>query len=188
MMLGRIADPQVIKAVLNSAGEMRCYGGMHQDDTFAALGAWVKLSGDPRLAVANLSAIVAQRLVRKLCPTSRIAFKPDPAALKKLNVAPDRVDKFYKQSGQVMVKNKPEPCPTCRGLGYQGRTGVFEVLVLDDTGRKLVVAGQLDQFRGHVRKQKMLWMQEAGVAKVVDGITSIVEVTRVLGEKTKGRA
>jgi general secretion pathway protein E len=69
------------------------------------------------------------------------------------------------------------------GLGYRGRTGVFEVMVLDDQARKYVATGEDDKLRAHLRRTKMLWLQEAALAKVVEGVTDIKEITRALAKK-----
>jgi general secretion pathway protein E len=182
LMLSRITDAQVVKPLVSAAGEARFYAGLRMGDSFMALRAWIKLVGDPQQAAASLSAIVAQRLVRRLCPTCRVGFKPDPAALKKLNL-PAGGGSLFKPSGQVMVKGKPAVCPACLGLAYRGRVGVFEVMVLDDAARRLIAAGQLDQLRAYLRKNKMKLLQEAALDKVVEGVTSIAEITRVLAEK-----
>ena len=182
MFLSHIHDGQLAQLIADSSQEARFYIGMRAEDTFSALRAWIKATGDPRTAGENLGAVVAQRLVRRLCTTCRVPFAPDPAALRKLNLAPDKVGTLFKHSGQVLVKNRPEPCPACSGLGYRGQIGVFEVMVLDDEARNILAEGNLEQLRAHLRKNKMLWLQEAALAKVVDGITSIQEITRALGK------
>lgn len=182
-MLSRLPDSHVAKTIAQAAGELRFYVGLRQEDTFSALKVWMKAVGDPKLAASSLGAIISTRLVRKLCPTCRIAFKPDPDALRKLNL-PDRITQLYKQSGQVMVRNKLEACPDCLGMAYRGRIGVFEVMALDQEARQLIAAQNIEQLRAHLRKQKMLWLQEAALAKVVDGTTSIAEIQRALAEKT----
>jgi general secretion pathway protein E len=185
LMVSRITDASVAQLVAAAGEECRIYAGINLDDTFSGLRGWIKAVGDPKAAAQHLRAIVAQRLVRKLCITCRMPFTPDPAAVKKLNLPADRVTQFYKESGNVVIKNKPQPCPACQGMAYRGRVAVFEAMVLDDNARKLIAAGQLDQLRGYLRKQKMLWLQEAALAKVIDGTTSITEITRALS-KEKG--
>ncbi len=183
MLVSRLVDQQTAKLAAQAADEVRFYIPIPRDDTFAGLKMWVKVVGDARQAAQGLGAIVSQRLVRKLCTTCRTPYKPEAAALKKLNLSPEKVSQFYHASGQVVVKGKPQPCPACLGLGYRGRTGVFELMVLDDQARKHIAAGETDKLRTYLRKRKMLWLQEAGLAKVVEGVTDIKEVTRALAEK-----
>lgn len=125
--------------------------------------------------------VIAQKLMRRLCHTCRVAYTPDPAALKKLNLpGGDKINKLYRASGKVQVKDKEEPCPNCHGLGYRGRTGVFEVMPIDDDARSYIRKGEADALRLHLRKQKMQYLQEAALAKVVSGVTDIKEVTRAM--------
>ncbi len=187
LYLTRFADKRSPAHVARGALEARVYFPLEADDTFAAVKQWVKAVGDRKLAAQSLTAVVAQRLIRRLCHTCRTPFTPDPAALKKFNL-PSKVDKLYHASGQVMVKDKPQPCPDCMGLGYRGRTGVFEVMILDDKAREYIAAGADDKLRAHLRRQKMLWLQETALAKVVEGVTDIKEVTRALAKKSSSRS
>lgn len=140
---------------------------------------WVKVCGDVKRATAALRLVMNQRLVRRLCEVCRQPYNPTPEQLKKLNLAPDKVGQFYRASGQVLVKNKMEPCSTCTGTGYSGLVGVFEVMTIDHEARKLLVAGDLKGALAHARRQKMIYLQEAALRKVVEGTTSIDEVMRV---------
>lgn len=179
MLLSRIPDAETAKLVARSADEVRFYLPVIAEDSFAALQFWIKAVGSRRLAAQSLGAILAQRLVRTVCKTCRRPYTPDVAALKKLNL-PTRVQQLYHASGKVMVKDKPEICPTCMGLGYRGRQGAFEVLPMDPQARAFIASGEVDKLRAHLRKQKVLWLQEAALAKVVAGETDVKEVTRAL--------
>lgn len=183
----RFADSRSPAFIAKGAAECRVYMPLEAEDTFDALHLWVKAVGDRNLAAKSITAVIAQRLIRKLCHTCRTPFVPDPAAMKKFNL-PSKVEKLYHASGQVMVKNKPEPCPDCMGLGYRGRTGVFEVMVLDDQARKYVASGEDDKLRAHLRRTRMLWLQEAALAKVVEGVTDIKEITRALAKRNSSRS
>lgn len=183
VLLSRLADARTAQIMARYAEEVRFYFTLPQDDTFTALRMWVKLVGDRKLAANGLGAIITQRLVRKLCTTCRTPYKPDPAALRKMNLPVKQVDQLYQASGQVMIKDKPRPCPDCHGMAYTGLTGVFEVMMLDDAARALLAANEVEPLRAHLRKQGMLYLQEAALRKVVDGVTDIKEVTRVLGDQ-----
>lgn len=181
VMVGKIADADTAKLMVDYSETTRFYTGIRAEDTTAALKVWVKTLGDTKTAAKSIQAIIAQRLIRRLCKTCRIPYKPDAEVLRKLNLTPEKVGQFYKHSGQVMVKEEAQPCPDCLGLGFKGRTGLFEVMAFDDEARKLLAAGHLDPLRAYLRKQKMLWLQEAALMKVVEGETSIGEVTRIMG-------
>lgn len=180
--------PKTAELIAKSAEDIRFYLDFDQCSTAAALEQWIKLVGDRKLAGGAVVAVVAQRLFRQLCPTCRVAFKPDPDRLKKLGLPADRVSRLYRASGKVEVKGKPEPCPECKGLGYRGRTAVFEVMALDHQARTYLAAGEMDRLKGHLRKQKMMYLQEAALARVVEGATDIKEVTRVLEGDNAGKS
>ena len=182
LYLTRFADSKTPAHIAQGVEECRVYMPLEGEDTFATLRTWVKAVGDRKLASKSIRALIAQRLVRRLCHTCRTPFVPDPAALKKFNL-PGKVDQLYHASGQVMVKDKAQPCPDCMGLGYRGRTAVFEVMILDDKARHYVATGEDDKLRAHLRRQKMIWLQEAALKKVVDGVTDIKEITRAMSSK-----
>lgn len=182
MMVANVDEAAAKTIVESDLKQTRVYAGLRADDTFKALMIWLRAVGDPGKAVRQLRAVVAQRLVRRLCETCSQAYKPDADALKKLNLPADRITQLFKSSGKVMVKNQPETCPTCNGLGYRGRLGAFEVMVLDDEARSLIIKDQGEQLRSHLRRNKMMLLQEAALAKAVAGQTSISEVMRALGK------
>ena len=182
VMLSRVADSKTAQMIAEASRDVRFYIGSRQADTFAALRAWLKAVGNLGKGGDALHAIISQRLVRTLCPTCRVAYKPDPEALRKMNLPSDKVSQLYKQTGQVIVRDKPQTCTDCHGIGYRGRVGVFEVMMMDDMARGLIRAGKLDQLRAHLRKNKMLWLQEAALHRAVEGITSISEITRALAK------
>ena len=182
VMLDRIADGGTVKAIAEMSDEIRFMLPLPQPDTTRAVQAYLKASGDTKEAAKGLATVIGQRLVRRLCTTCRVPYSPNPAALKKLGIPEDKVGTLYKSSGKVLVKEKQQACPDCHGIAYRGRVGVFEVMPVDDRARKHMAAGEMDALRSHLRKQGMVYLQEAGLAKVVEGVTDIKEVQRVLAE------
>ena len=83
----------------------------------------------------------------------------------------------------MVSKDRTRPCPECHGIGYRGRIGVFEVMVLDDEARGVLATGQLNQFRAHLRRRKMVYLQEVALLKAVEGMTSVSEVNRSLATR-----
>jgi type II secretory ATPase GspE/PulE/Tfp pilus assembly ATPase PilB-like protein len=140
---------------------------------------WVKQVGDIKQATRALRAVVNQRLLRKLCPNCRQAYQPTAEQLKKLNLPAGKVSQLYRAGGKVQLKGKIEQCPICGGSGYLGQTGIFEVLIVDDEARRLLAKGDLKAVLAHARRNKMIYMQEAALAKVASGDTTIEEVVRV---------
>ncbi len=147
--------------------------------------AWVKLVGDLKTATSALLAVTNQRLLRTLCANCRQAYQPSAEQLQKMNLPAKKVRQLYRAGGKVEVKNKIESCPVCGGTGYLGQTGVFEVLIVDDEARRYLTAGDLKGALSHARRNKMIYLQEAALSKVIGGETSIEEVIRVTAPAQK---
>lgn len=139
---------------------------------------WVKRVGDVKQATRALRAVTNQRLMRSLCPNCRQAYTPTPEQIKKLNL-PKKVTQLYRAGGKVQVKNKIEDCPICAGTGYLGQTAAFEVFIVDEEARKALAAGDLKAALAHARRNNMIYLQEAAMAKVVAGETALDEVVRI---------
>jgi len=182
MMVSQLVSTDMAKMAAQQAEDTRFYIPMPAKDTLAALKIWLKVVGDRPLAAQSLSAIISQRLVRKLCPTCRAPYLPDAAAMKRLKIT-NPEQQLFKASGKLVIKNTELPCTLCHGLGYRGRVAVFEVMHIDREARSLIASGEGERLRSHLRKNHMLYLQEAALANVVEGITDIKEVTRVLGEQ-----
>lgn len=141
--------------------------------------AWAKLVGDLKMAAAPLRAVVNQRLLRSVCPNCRQAYEPTPDLLKKMNLPAKKVTELYRASGKVQVRNKIETCPVCGGTGYFGQTGVFEVMVVSDEERRVLLTGDLKGTMAQARRNKMIYLQEAALSKAVSGETTVEEIVRV---------
>ncbi len=187
-MVSDLADTETAQVVATYAKQgKKMYLGLPARDSFSALGKYVQAAGDPALAAAGLLAVMSQRLVRILCMECRKGYKPDPAILKKANLPLGENRPFYRppNPNEVEVDKQGNPiiCPVCQGSGYFGRTGVFEVLVIDDDLRAMLSkATPLALVKTEARKRGMLYLQEIALHKVYDGLTSINEVLRVTKE------
>lgn len=186
MLVEQIATPEMGRLIAQSAEDTRFYISLPAKDTLGALKLWIKIVGDQRLAAESLGMIVSQRLTRRLCLTCRAPYQPDAAAMKKLNMKKDSTAHLYKASGKVVLKEEQSICQDCHGMGYRGRIGVFEVMPVDKTASALIASGEGERLRAHLRKQHMVYLQEAALAKVVEGVSDIKEVTRTMGEHQKG--
>jgi len=166
-----------------AADDRKIYLGMQAKDTFDALSRYVKFVEDNGLASKALLGIINQRLVRKLCTECREAYRPDPNMLKKLNLPADKIERFYRPPSEPKFnkKGKEIVCTHCQGTGYIGRMCVFELLVPDDHVKTLIAQdAPIKTIKGHCRKNRMYYLQEEGLLKVIDGTTSMNEVLRVL--------
>jgi type II secretory ATPase GspE/PulE/Tfp pilus assembly ATPase PilB-like protein len=126
--------------------------------------------------------VVNQRLIRKLCEKCKEAYTPTPEVLKQLGLPADRVSELFRPpQPQPDQKKPPPPCEACQGLGYFGRTGIFELLVVNDAVRDaLVKTPKLEIVRATARKAGMRLLQEEGIALVAKGVTSLAELMRAL--------
>ncbi|MCA9297729.1 MAG: Flp pilus assembly complex ATPase component TadA, partial [Phycisphaerales bacterium] len=181
-----LPDAQTAKVVAQGDHERtRAYISMRADSALTAIQMWTKAVGDPGLASSCLRGVVAQRLVRRLCTNCRVPYQPPADMLRKLGLKPESVKQLFKEGGQVLIKNKPEVCPVCQGIGYRGQTGLFEVYSIDKAERALIAAGDFAGLRSELRKKRLPSIQQVALLKTVEGVTSINEITRTSGEKKK---
>jgi type II secretory ATPase GspE/PulE/Tfp pilus assembly ATPase PilB-like protein len=124
----------------------------------------------------SLTGVLNQRLIRKLCDGCKEAYAPTPQILQQLGIPPGRVQAFFRPP------QEPEKvCEKCGGIGYHGRTAVFELMMIDDTVRKLVATGgKMDDIRQAARKAGMQNLQAEGIVLVAKGVTSLPELMRVM--------
>ena len=177
VLIGEIRDADTAKIACQAAntGHM-VFSTVHANDTIAALFRLIDLEVEPFLLASSISAILGQRLVRKLCPDCKEAYKPSADLLQKIGLPPDKVDRFYRPP-----KDAEGTCPTCNGLGYSGRVGVFELLLINDRLRDLVrETPNMTAIKSEARKNGMLYMKEEGLRLVVKGTTSLEELLRVV--------
>jgi len=145
-------------------------------DSVEALLRVLALGINAKKFASRVSAVFNQRLVRKLCDDCKEAYAPTPQVLQQLGIPQGRVEAFYRPP-----QEPEEVCETCGGIGYIGRTAVFELLVVGSTLRKVLAAGgKLDAARQAARKDGYRSLQEEGILMVAKGITSLPELMRVL--------
>ncbi|HOW69522.1 MAG TPA: ATPase, T2SS/T4P/T4SS family [Phycisphaerae bacterium] len=165
----------------------RIYLGIQAKDSFDALKKLVSLAGDTDTVASVIKMVTSQRLIRKLCIACRVAYKPDPQLLQKANLAVGKAQQFFRQPKPeelVDEKGNPRMCANCQNSAYYGRTGLFEVLTIDDTMRDLISRGQsINELRAQARKNGMLYLQEVGLQKVIEGITGMNEMLRVMRDE-----
>ena len=186
VLLGEPPDAAAAEEAIRFAktGKM-VYVGLRGGGTFDALGAWERIVGDPKKALAEVKLAISGRVVRKLCEACKVEYHPDPAALKKMNLDPDRITSLFEARTEPLTDEKGNAvvCPFCHGLGFQGRTGVYEVLEVTDAVRAAAAGlaqGSAGQLKAVFRKQRGLYLQEAALQRVEQGDTSVQEVLRAI--------
>ena len=165
--------------VASDVDRSRVYVQLRADGVLNAVQLWAKAVGDLSDTARSLRGVISQKLVRHLCVNCRVPYTPSPEMLAKLGLPADRVKQLYKKGGQVLIRNKPEICPACSGVGYQGQVGVFEIVRFGDAERALVKKGDLAGLRAELRRRKIPTIQQAALRRAVEGVTSVEEVMRV---------
>jgi type II secretory ATPase GspE/PulE/Tfp pilus assembly ATPase PilB-like protein len=151
------------------------YSTLHTNSALATLARLFDLGLRPYVVASALEAIVAQRLVRKICQKCRHSVQPDPSLVQAMGPAFQQPDMcFYKSSG----------CEYCNNSGYSSRVGIYEVLIPDDDMRQLIAEGTgLLGLTQYALRQGMKTLFDDAAAKVKLGLTSLDEVVRVLGRQ-----
>ena len=165
VLIGEIRDGETAKISCQAAntGHM-VFSTIHANDTIAALFRLIDLEVEPFLLASSISAILGQRLVRKLCVDCKEAYKPSADLLQKIGLPADKVDKFYRPP------SKPEgTCPSCNGLGYVGRVGVFELLIINDRLRDLVKTPNMTAIKAEALKNGMSVYEGRRIAAGCEG-------------------
>jgi len=125
-----------------------------------------------------VTAVLYQRLIRTLCTDCKVGYTPPPDVLKKLGIPAGKVQQFFRPPKPEEIE---KPCETCRGLGYFGRTGLFELLVVTDQMREILVKQpNVELLRKAARADQQRSLQEEGILLVAKGVTSLPELMRVL--------
>ena len=188
VMVSDLQDPATadVLASPGNDGPLIMVGVQSRDGVAGAVTEWFRSVGDLKKAAGPLKCVVNSRVMRKLCPECRQEFQPSAEQLKKLGIGGDERVTLYRGSGRIQVKNKIEECPVCRGTGYFGTIGVYEVMPVDRDSRKMLANGDLRNAYQHARRSlNMLTMQEAALMHVREGTTSLEEVARLFSTEKK---
>jgi general secretion pathway protein E len=170
ILVGEIRDRETVEIALQAAltGHL-VFSTLHTNDACAAVTRLLDMRVEPFLIASSVLAVLAQRLVRRLCTRCAIEEPATPAERAALgDAAPERL-------------RHPGPgCATCRGTGYRGRTAIHELLPMDDAVRALVMArADASTIRRHATHAGMATLRDDGFVKVVSGVTTAAEILRV---------
>lgn len=174
MMVGEMRDPESLSIGIQASltGHL-VLTTLHTNNAVETLGRMMDMGGEPYLIASTVLCILAQRLVRVICPDCKEPYEPTPDELAGLGLSPEVAQKhtFYRGRG----------CTACRETGFRGRTGVFELLMNSPTLKTLIAqrAPALEMHRA-ARAQGFRTMMEDGAQKVLAGITTPEEVIRAV--------
>ena len=182
---------EAARTFIRLAGEdrKRVYWGLRADDCAAALKKWRGLVGDDKVALSKLRMVIAGRSMRKLCEVCKEPYTPNDAAFAKMGLPKGKVKTLYRARTEPLMNDRgvPIPCEHCGQLGYKGRVGAFEVLMIDDEARRsLLKDSGSGNVRNLIRGQKLPTLTEAAVRAVVAGSTDLQEVQRVMNPPSSG--
>ncbi len=170
IMIGEIRDVETANIAINASltGHL-VFSTLHTNDAPGAVARLVDIGVQPFLVSSSVRAILAQRLVRKLCPKCKEPGELTEAEMRALRIDPN-------QLSEAMIM-KPVGCDKCRFLGYKGRMGIFEMFIVDDEVRFMIneKASTL-QLRKRARELGMRTLREDGIRKVLAGTTTAEEV------------
>ncbi|HEV3204492.1 MAG TPA: GspE/PulE family protein [Gemmataceae bacterium] len=187
IMVGEVRDAETAETACQAAqtGHM-VFTTLHANDSVTAIIRLLDLGVQPATLSSAISAVLSQRLVRVLCPKCKVRYKPNPEMLRKANLPMEKIKFFFRPPDPGERKQlhqatgEPENCQHCGGTGYRGRTGIFELLVINDPIRELIRENpNLNAIKQEAVKSGMKYLQEDGLRQVIQGRTSIQELLRV---------
>ncbi|MCP1337882.1 GspE/PulE family protein [Futiania mangrovi] len=173
VMIGEIRDSQTARIGFQSALTGHpVLATLHTNDAVGAIPRLIDMGVEPFLIAAVLNGVVAQRLVRRLCPSCRRPVAPPPAAADLAATLGIRLEQVH----------APVGCATCRDTGYDGRTAIAEVLEVDEAMRAAIRSGgDTDDVRRAAGERGMVPLMADALAKAAAGETSLDEIARVVG-------
>jgi type II secretory ATPase GspE/PulE/Tfp pilus assembly ATPase PilB-like protein len=181
-MIDDLTDDATARRVIEAAREHLIIVGVQALDVGRAVSRFIGMVQDRKGVSEVLRLVTSQRLARMLCRQCKEAYRPRPEFLRKANLTKQNVDVLYRvplereeKRGKVVV------CPGCENAGFIDRTGFFEVMPIDAEAREMIAEGKtMADVRLHARKRGSRSLQEAGLRRVIEGLTSVDEVLRVI--------
>ena len=176
IMVGEIRDQETADIAIRAAltGHL-VFSTLHTNDSAGGVTRLVDMGIEPFLVASSVEALVAQRLVRRLCPKCKRPWKVDMPFLESIGFP---ISKLL--TGTIC---EPVGCEECRGTGYAGRTGIYEILLVTDAIRQMIVERQsAADIKMHALEHGMRTLRVDGWRKVLAGVTTLEEVLRVTSE------
>ncbi|MDP8233408.1 MAG: ATPase, T2SS/T4P/T4SS family [Candidatus Saelkia tenebricola] len=178
IMVGEIRDLETANIAVQSAltGHL-VFSTLHTNDAPSAVTRLHNMGLEPFLISASLITVMAQRLARQICPECKKSYPATKSV----------IERFHLQKyGKKIDLYKGVGCDSCKGTGYQGRVGLFEIMLIDDELREMIVAeSSVVALKEAARKKGMKTLFEDGVDKVLKGMITLDEVSRVCEEKVE---
>jgi len=191
IMVGEIRDVETAEMAIHAGltGHL-LFSTLHTNNAFGAIPRLLDMKVEPFLLSSTLNAIVAQRLVRTICSACKETQPAPPHIADEIKQSLQKIDASELPEGITLegslMMSHGKGCKECGGIGYKGRTGIGEILVVNDQVKNLMTNQQalLEDYVAAAEQQKMISMQQAGFLKVLTGQTTYEEVMRVTREDT----
>lgn len=177
IMVGEIRDIETAEIAIHAAltGHL-VFSTLHTNDSFGAVTRLVDMGIEPFLVSSSVIAVMAQRLLRRVCAKCRTRIQPTSEQLREIGISPP-------QAAAGTVFHAGPGCPDCKQTGYRGRIGIHELLVVDDDIRALIMKNaDAATIRRDATSRGMPTLRDDGTQKVLEGLTTIEEVMRVTQE------
>lgn len=178
IMVGEIRDPETAQIAINASltGHL-VFSTLHTNDAPSAVTRLIDIGIKPFLVSSSVRAVMAQRLIRKICAHCAQPYHPTEVELRAMNLDPSRLAEANFRKGHG--------CDMCRGSGYKGRNGIFEIFMVDDEIRSLINdRASVSVIRQRARDLGMRTLREDGIRKAVAGITTPEEIiAATMGDK-----
>lgn len=171
LMVGEVRDKETAQIACQSAltGHF-VFTTLHANDSVSSVFRLIDLGVEPFLIASSLTAVLAQRLVRRLCGECRAAYQPSAEFMQQAKKVGLPIKALYAEKG----------CPECNREGFRGRVGVFELLLLSDTMRDLVQENpSINQLKAEAKRSGLVLLQEDGIRKAAAGLTTLKEIQRL---------
>lgn len=183
IMIGEIRDGETAEIAIQAAltGHL-VISTLHTNDAAGAIPRFIALGAKPFLLAPALNVIIAQRLVRRICPECKKETKLSPDLLKRVSADLNKIPQKNNLSLEKLKFYKGEGCSHCQGLGYHGRIGIYEVLEITSEAEKIINEGDVSEYKikEFAASQGMVPMVGDGLLKAINGITTVDEVYRVI--------
>lgn len=186
ILIGEIRDDETATTAINAAltGHL-VFSTLHTNDAAGAIPRLVDMKVNPTMIPPAINLIIAQRLLRKVCLKCSTEIKPNTETLEKIKTGleglPSRVPKV-KLDNIKIKKASEQGCAYCNYTGYKGRIGVFELFIINDDMEKVILKTPSNvEIKEAAIKSGMVLMRQDGLLKVLQGITTMEEVERILG-------
>lgn len=174
ILVGEIRDYETAEIAIKAAltGHL-VLSTLHTNDAASSITRLLNMGIEPFLVTASLNAVVAQRLMRKVCTVCKEEVKVSPQILIDLGVPPKEVSEYK------VYKGKGDNCKTCLGTGYKGRIAVYEVMVLTEELKEFVLSGaSVLELKREAIKQGMKTLRHSALLKLKHGVSTVEEVVR----------